>query len=189
MTNNTVLDTASQPIRPARLGVLEMERFKSLLSEIAVMVVLIAIVALFSLDFSSWRSLSVSSIMSKSIDFEVIASVCLLAVALMVFFRLRHKVAWMLVLFVFALVGLGVELPERFALHPEKISFVRVTLTLIVVLIFWLVEMLESKYYGTEPDNLREPGSYLVDDEIIKLNLDSDETAREVANQTKAGRS
>lgn len=162
-----------------------MNRYKKLLTWAFLTIVFMFVFLLFSLDYSSWRELNAGQALSAFLELNAILSIFSLVVASILFWGLRHKVAWMLVLFVLALAGLSVDLPERLVLFPENNSLMRALLTLAAIIVFWSIEHGERKFLQAKHGDFGDFESDELDDEITQLNLDGSETTFET--KTKSG--
>lgn len=110
-----------------------------------------------------WMSLRV-------LNLQWLATLLVLAVAIVILSGLRYRFAWFVVLVVLGILRLGID-PPQLGFYPEQLSIVRVSWTLVAILVFWVVEKLESKYVGLNFSTVRELDSLTGEDEIVRLNL------------------
>lgn len=150
-----------------------MKRLKEFFYETAVVWLFIIFVGvLFGLP--SWGELSLEWIRLTLFNARTYVILFVLAVAMVILSRLRYRFAWSVVLIVLAILGSGIYLPQRFVLYPEQPSIMRVSLTFIAILAFWILEKLESKYVGSDNSGVGTEGSLMEEDEIVTLNLDDE---------------
>lgn len=150
-----------------------MKRIKGVLFKITIVWVFIIVVGVLS-GLPSSDELSIEWIRLRLLDGQTLASLFVVAIAFVILSKLRYVFVWLGVLIVLAILGLGIDLPPRFVQYPERLSIVRVSLTLVIILVCWILEKLESKYIGLETSGLNPGNSYEDEIEVIALNLDTD---------------
>lgn len=149
-----------------------MNRLKSFLSDTVVVWVYIGFVAFF-FGWLTWRKLGSEAAWTGAFFAEALATLFVFGIALVVFCRLRHWLAWMVVLIVLAVLGTGIDLPYRFVFYPGRYSIVGALLTLAAVSTFWILERLERIYTGVDPHVLGRSDTE-GEEKMITLDLDRD---------------
>lgn len=151
-----------------------MKKYRSFLYQTAMAWVFIIFVA-WLLGLPLLREISTDGLRSSLQIAEILATFLLLALAFVLFSRLKYWILWVLVLIALAVLGSGIDLPPMFLLFPVQLSIVHVSLTLIAILIFWVLEKLIMIYSGSDT-SLVEQSDPLIEeeDETISLNLEDE---------------
>ncbi|MBK8813990.1 MAG: hypothetical protein IPN69_25110 [Acidobacteria bacterium] len=121
-----------------------------------------------------WSELGTEQLQSMEFYANTLLTFSLLALAFVMFRRLRYWFTWMLVLVVLAVLGTGIDLPHRFVVYPGKHSIVDAFLTLIAILAFWVLEKLDETYVGSNVSQAGKSNALVDEDEIIALNLNDE---------------
>jgi hypothetical protein len=159
-----------------------MKQYKALIYETAAVWVFIIFVGFF-FGLPLWRELSAEDGRSTEFYAATLATFFLMAIAFVIFCRLKYWFAWLLALIALAILGTGLDPPHRFLLYPDKHTLGGAVITFVAVLMFWLLEKLVMMYTGADISG--QSDDLIEEDEITALNIeDKYRDAKTAPNKT-----
>jgi len=127
---------------------------------LAVFCLTVILVTIFIPAHALLRGQNVEAIIPRLSSIDVIASILLVSISVLIYGLLRHKVVWLLVSVVPSLIWQEVGIPFILLTTLEEFSWIPTLVTLVMTILFWLLEILEAKYIGVSEG-----------EEMITLNL------------------